>query len=169
MDIDYANFYSRQKCILQSAALVVDSITRSTLSLPSQAFPLTVRYPYHTSILTGEGWILELLAGHSWQIWTELGVSHHVFQQLTTTLWSLELNDSHHVRLEEQLAIFLYADNLNTTQTLEYTKDRYNTKIRNERVSPKVPPTTYIDRRMKWRRCERVEEIMSIKHKADDF
>jgi hypothetical protein len=41
------------------------------------------------------------------------------------------------------------ADNLNTTQTLEYTKDRYNAKIRNERVSPKVPPTTYVGRRMK--------------------
>jgi hypothetical protein len=39
-------------------------------------------------------------------------------------------------------------DNLNTTQILEYTKDRYNAKIRNERVSPKVPPTTYIGRRM---------------------
>jgi hypothetical protein len=35
-------------------------------------------------------------------------------------------------------------DNLNTTQILEYTKDRYNVKIRNERVSPKVPPTTYV-------------------------
>jgi hypothetical protein len=40
-------------------------------------------------------------------------------------------------------------DNLNTTQTLEYTKDRYNVKIRNERVSPKVPPTTYVGQRMK--------------------
>jgi hypothetical protein len=35
-------------------------------------------------------------------------------------------------------------DNPNTTQTLEYTKDKYNVKIRNERVSPKVPPTTYV-------------------------
>jgi hypothetical protein len=49
-------------------------------------FPLTVRYPYYTSILTGKGWVLELLAGYPQQIWTELGVSHHVFQQLTTTL-----------------------------------------------------------------------------------
>jgi hypothetical protein len=40
-------------------------------------------------------------------------------------------------------------DNLNTTQTLEYTKDRYNAKIRNERVSPKVPPATYVGQRMK--------------------
>jgi hypothetical protein len=46
---------------------------------------------------------------------------------------------------KEQVGI----DNLNTTQTLEYTKDRYNAKIRNERVSSKVPPTTYIGRRMK--------------------
>jgi hypothetical protein len=94
---------------LHSAALVVDSITKSTLSLLSQAFLPTVRYSYHTSVLTGEGWVLELLAGHPWQIWTELGVSHHVFQQLTTTLRSLGLNDSCHVRLEEQLTIFLYA------------------------------------------------------------
>jgi hypothetical protein len=34
-------------------------------------------------------------------------------------------------------------DNPNTTQTLEYTKDKYNAKIIKQRVSPKVPPTTY--------------------------
>jgi hypothetical protein len=36
-------------------------------------------------------------------------------------------------------------DNLNTTQTPEYTKDKYNAKIR---VSPKVPSTTYVGQRM---------------------
>jgi hypothetical protein len=35
-------------------------------------------------------------------------------------------------------------DNLNTTQTPECNKDKYNAKIINERVSPKVPPRTYI-------------------------
>jgi hypothetical protein len=35
-------------------------------------------------------------------------------------------------------------DNLNTTQTPECTKDKYNVKIKSERVSPKVPPTTCI-------------------------
>jgi hypothetical protein len=35
-----------------------------------------------------------------------------------------------------------YIDNPNTTQTLEYTKDKYNAKIIERRVSPKVPPTT---------------------------
>jgi hypothetical protein len=40
-------------------------------------------------------------------------------------------------------------DNPNTTQTLEYTKDKYNAKIRKQRVSPKVPPTTYKGQRIK--------------------
>jgi hypothetical protein len=79
MDINYDDFHSQRRCILQSAALVVDTITKSTLSLLSQAFPPTVRYPYHTSVLTGEGWVLELLAGHPRRIRTELGVNHHVF------------------------------------------------------------------------------------------
>jgi hypothetical protein len=61
------------------------------------------------SVLTGEGWVLELLASHPRQILTDLGVSHHVFQQLTTTLRSLGLDDSRHVKLDEQLSIFLYA------------------------------------------------------------
>ena len=37
-----------------------------------------VRLPYHTSALTGEGWVMELLSGHPWCIHTELGVSHEV-------------------------------------------------------------------------------------------
>jgi hypothetical protein len=32
-------------------------------------------------------------------------------------------------------------DNPNTTQTLEFTKGKYNAKITKQRVSPKVPPT----------------------------
>jgi hypothetical protein len=41
------------------------------------------------------------------------------------------------------------SDNSNTTQTLEYTKDKYNAKIIKQRVSPKVPPTTYKGQRIK--------------------
>jgi hypothetical protein len=40
-------------------------------------------------------------------------------------------------------------NNPNTTQTLEYTKDKYNVKMRKQRVSPKVPPTTYKGQRIK--------------------
>jgi hypothetical protein len=39
-------------------------------------------------------------------------------------------------------------DNLNTTQTPEYTKDKYNVKIIKRKVSPKVSPTTYVGRRL---------------------
>jgi hypothetical protein len=45
-------------------------------------------------------------------------------------------------------------DNPNTTQTLEYTKDKYNAKIIKQKVSPKVSPTTYVGQRIKEIRCE---------------
>jgi hypothetical protein len=54
-------------------------------------------------------------------------------------------------------------DNPNTTQTLEYTKDKYNVKIRKRGVSPKVPPTTYKGRRKK------VRKGLTIEHKADNL
>jgi hypothetical protein len=44
---------------------------------------------------------------------------------------------------------------------LECTKDMYNAKIKSERVSPKVPPTTCIGRRVKGRRSEGVEWIIT--------
>ena len=34
--------------------------------------------PYHTSILSGEGWLLELLTGHPERIHTELGMHSEV-------------------------------------------------------------------------------------------
>jgi hypothetical protein len=44
------------------------------------------------------------------------------------------------------------ADSPSAAQTLEYTKDKYNAKIIKQRVSPKVPPTTYKGQRIKCRR-----------------
>ena len=64
--------------------------------------------PYHTSILTGEGWVLELLTGHPEHIHCELGVHRHVFLELITELCRLGHTNSRFVSLEEQLAIFLY-------------------------------------------------------------
>jgi hypothetical protein len=43
-------------------------------------------------------------------------------------------------------------DTLNTQQTLEYTKDKYNVKIVKRKVSPKVSPTTCVGRRLKARK-----------------
>jgi hypothetical protein len=70
---------------------------------------ITTKTPYHTLILTGEGWVLELLTGHPRCIHTELRVSHVVFDKLISTLWSMGLHSSCRVSLEEQLSIFLYA------------------------------------------------------------
>jgi hypothetical protein len=64
--------------------------------------------PYHTSALTGQAWVEELLRGHPQRIYNELGVHLHVFVALMITLRGLGYGDSKYVSLEEQLAIFLY-------------------------------------------------------------
>ncbi|KAF8436372.1 hypothetical protein L210DRAFT_3345575, partial [Boletus edulis BED1] len=65
--------------------------------------------PYHTSILTGEGWMLELLNGHPNRIRTCLGVNHDVFNQLVCALRNHGVLDSRRgISVEEQLGIFLY-------------------------------------------------------------
>jgi hypothetical protein len=55
----------------------------------------------------------------------------------------------------------LNGDNPNTQQTPECTKDKYNVKIVKRKVSPKASPTTYVGRRVKGRRSERGEEIIT--------
>ena len=65
--------------------------------------------PYHTSILSGEGWVKELCNGHPERIQTELTVHKHVFTKLLEELVEHGHTHSKHVTLQEQLAIFLYA------------------------------------------------------------
>ena len=64
--------------------------------------------PHHTSILTGEGWVMELLEGHPNHIQCELGVSCDVFLELIDELQWFRHRNSKYVSLVEQLAIFLY-------------------------------------------------------------
>ena len=59
-------------------------------------------------MLTGQMWVLELLAGHPGCIHTQLGVHSHVFYTIIDELCTLGYTDSKFVTLEEQLAIFLY-------------------------------------------------------------
>ncbi|KAF8808877.1 hypothetical protein BYT27DRAFT_7058906, partial [Phlegmacium glaucopus] len=66
------------------------------------------REPYHTSILTGQGWVMELLAGHPRRIRCELGVHRHVFLELIQELQRLGHGRSKYLSLKEQLTIFLY-------------------------------------------------------------
>lgn len=72
------------------------------------ASPLYDRTPYHTSALTGEDWVLELLHGHPERIRCELGIRKHVFHLLIDTLKGMGVKRSRDVSLEEQLSIFLY-------------------------------------------------------------
>jgi hypothetical protein len=64
--------------------------------------------PYHTSALSGESWVHELLTGHPRRIRTELGVHRSTFILLVKSMQKLGLRSSRHVSIEEQLAIFLY-------------------------------------------------------------
>ena len=62
--------------------------------------------PYHMSILSGQGWVNELLENHPERIRCELGVSWEVFLQLITLLHGFGFGDLKYVQLKEQLAIF---------------------------------------------------------------
>ena len=63
---------------------------------------------YHTSALTGEMWVLELLNGHPEHIQNELGVHKHVFWNIIKDLHLFGHQDSKVIMLKEPLAIFLY-------------------------------------------------------------
>jgi hypothetical protein len=85
--------------------------------------PYYLKQPYHTSVLSGYGWVLELLNGHPEQIQTELGVHKHVFLKLIDELQSMGCSDERDVTLEEKHAIFLYA--CVTGLTVQHLEERF--------------------------------------------
>ena len=64
--------------------------------------------PYHTSILSRQSWVDELIEGHPAHIRWELGVSWEVFLEMITMLHNFGYDSSKYMQIEEQLAIFLY-------------------------------------------------------------
>jgi hypothetical protein len=67
-----------------------------------------VKVPQHTSILSGQGWINELITGHNGRFYNEMGMHRHVYWNLLSMLQEdANLCDTRHVSAEEQLAIFL--------------------------------------------------------------
>ncbi|TFK59920.1 hypothetical protein BDN72DRAFT_729736, partial [Pluteus cervinus] len=68
-----------------------------------------VPQPMHTSILTGQRWLDELLDGHPQRFREQLGISQEAFRTLSR---DLQVNYGHHdsrfVTADEQIAIFLY-------------------------------------------------------------
>lgn len=97
--------WQRKQRIIRYAALIISIIMTATVNILQSLY---TREPYHTSALSGEAWVLELLCGHPDRIRTELGVSLEVFNNLIQELRHMGYHNSRHVSLEEQLAIFLY-------------------------------------------------------------
>ena len=95
------------KRILRYIALLVNILLAAAAHVLLEQTPEDPE-PYHTSALTGQEWVIELIVGHPERIRCELGVHAHVSESLINDLRNLGHTDSCHVSLEEQLAIFLY-------------------------------------------------------------
>ena len=101
----------QQQHLRLRAILAAGLVVNTTVVAGAVAFvtPLISKLPYHTSVLTGEGWVLELLNGHPERMHTELGLRVPVFHKLVSVLQEVGMQASKHISLEEKLAIFLYA------------------------------------------------------------
>ena len=87
--------------------------------------------PYHTSALSGEEWLMELLTGHPERIRCELGMHAHVFGELISELRHNGCKNSRYISLEEQLTIFLYT--CVTGLTIRHVGERFQRS--NETIS----------------------------------
>ena len=112
----------------------IRQITMTFITIVSMLLTLlntNIPEPYHMSILSGQGWVNELLKGHPECICCELGVSQEVFFQLMTSLYGFGFGDSKYVQLKEQLAIFLYMSI--TGLTIQHTGEHF--QCSNEMIS----------------------------------
>ena len=101
----------QQQCILRHLTLLFNIIIIAVASIAHTAFepsPCSDPEPYHTSALSGEGWLLELLTGHPERIHNELDIYVETFNHLVLHLRANGHIDSRFISLEEQVAIFLY-------------------------------------------------------------
>ena len=87
---------------------VVVTVVASVSQVISLAVQRKEPIPYHTSILTGQGWVTELLEGHPKRIRNELGVHKMVFRILVAELQNAGYHATRNISSKEQLAIFLY-------------------------------------------------------------
>jgi hypothetical protein len=130
------NIKSRDdKC--KSARALTRRRNQVILAVAAAAAAATIQYaqtyyfkvPYHTSALTGEMWIKELLScPHPSRIRDQLGMHKHVFLRLVRALKEKSgLRSSRYVSAEEQVAIFLhYAVSGGTMRTVGERFQRSN-------------------------------------------
>ena len=92
--------------LLAAASFLFLAASRDAILLYSTRFN---RVPVHTSWLSGQQWIDELVNGHDRRFHNELGLRKHTFNKLIRVLGrDAGLVDTRHVSAEEQLAIFLH-------------------------------------------------------------
>ncbi len=98
----------RRQVVLLSSAAAVFAASQAIIEQLELLMPVIDCTPYHTSILSGEAWVQELLTGHPMRIRNELGVYRQTFFTLVQTLQDIGIRSSRYVTIEEQVAIFLY-------------------------------------------------------------
>jgi hypothetical protein len=98
-----------QRLIIHVSAIAIIAIlisVKEAIALYASRFD---KIPQHTSILSGQDWINELIAGHDGRFYNEMGMKKHVFRALLSTLRrDAGLHSTRHISDEEQLAIFLH-------------------------------------------------------------
>ena len=94
---------------------------------------------YHTSILSGHAWLMELITGHPDRIKCELGLHKEIFLSLVAEFRSLGYWDAWDITLDEQIAIFLYMSM--TGLTTRYVGEHF--QHANSTISQYVPTGFY--------------------------
>ena len=100
----HTSYVQRRRTATYSAVIAVIFFSTALLGV-ERPMPR----PMHTSILTGKGWLDEVLHGHPDRCHRELGMSALQFSLLWAELAANgELADSRFITSQEQLAIFVY-------------------------------------------------------------
>ncbi len=92
----------------KAAGMLIYCICAAAMAAALAASGESIRQPYHTSALTGEAWVKELISGHPDRIYHELGMKLEVFIPFVMELRCCGLKDGRLISVEEQAAIFLY-------------------------------------------------------------
>jgi hypothetical protein len=130
----------RQRQHQQRAVVLAAMATVEVYSISSE------KQPYHTSLLTGQHWLIELLTSpNPHRLKEQLGLQRHVYLALVSQLTDLAgLRDSRQVSAHEQVAIFLYTVTGNASirkvaerfQHSTQTVSNYVSNVSNALVSP---------------------------------
>ena len=105
LDAIRSQIIDHRQCLLQLLAILFVQLS----VLCTQLFTKRAPIPHHTSILTGQAWVLELMTGHPDCIKINLGVTLETFSALVRILNDSDFTQSRNgVTVEEQLAIYLY-------------------------------------------------------------